>query len=276
MEKFMKYLRLIKYPGAKSALIGDLLRLEKVAGPGVFVDVFGGSGTMALNLPTKRIVYNDINLRLVEMFRSIQLNPEVIYAGLKREIAKLDVGHKYVRYYISSETVGVVNNRKSIHESEIKRALDTILTYSKSFGGEGETYATSHEKSVVPYLAKTIGEFGKISERVRLWTLEDLDFREIIRKYDSSGTLFYLDPPYPGKRWYEASFSDIDYRDLSAALGSIEGNYVMNLDRVDDNLLEIFGFPTFTKTYGKTDMQRAHGKMKPRVVSFYTNLRMTR
>jgi DNA adenine methylase len=271
----MEYLRLIKYPGAKKSLINDLFRLVTDARPELFVDVFGGSGTVALNVSARRIVYNDINVHLVNMFRSIQLNPGKIFAMLKEEIAKADVDRRYIRYYSSVNTGKREDDLNSIKQSQIESAYETIMTYSKSFGGQGETYATSHEKSVLPYIARTIGVFGRISDRVRLWTIENLDFREILRKYDSSMTLFYLDPPYPGKRWYESSLSDIDYRDLSAAVRSINGKYIMNLDFLDSHLREIFGKPAFTKSYGKSDPNRIEGKNRTRTVSFYTNIHLS-
>ena len=65
-------------------------------------------------------------------------------------------------------------------------------------------------------------------------TLENLDFRKLIPKFDDAGTLFYVDPPYPfetrsmGGKGYVHELSNQDHRQLAWMLKSIRGQVVIS------------------------------------------------
>jgi DNA adenine methylase len=63
--------KLIKYPGSKLVIIPDIRRIFLESGEEYFVDVFGGSGSVSLNIAGK-LVYNDINDELCNLFRVIK------------------------------------------------------------------------------------------------------------------------------------------------------------------------------------------------------------
>lgn len=56
-------------------------------------------------------------------------------------------------------------------------------------------------------------------------TIENLDFRKLLHKFDDPATLFYLDPPYPAStrdacgKGYVHEMSDADHRQLAWLLG---------------------------------------------------------
>ena len=56
--------------------------------------------------------------------------------------------------------------------------------------------------------------------------IENLDFRQIIEKYDSEKALFYLDPPYIEKEhYYEVGFTEKDHTELAKMLKTIKGKF---------------------------------------------------
>jgi site-specific DNA-adenine methylase len=72
----------------------------------------------------------------------------------------------------------------------------------------------------------------KYAEAWRDVVIENLDFREVIRKYDSERTVFYLDPPYPdrSKAYYGHLFTVDDLRDMAKMLTEIQGKFLLKLD----------------------------------------------
>jgi DNA adenine methylase len=62
--------------------------------------------------------------------------------------------------------------------------------------------------------------------------IENLDFREAIKRYDSERTVFYLDPPYPdrSKEYYGVEFTVDDLRDLATMLTQMRGRFLLKLD----------------------------------------------
>lgn len=59
----------------------------------------------------------------------------------------------------------------------------------------------------------------------------NLDFRAAIKEYDSPGTFFYADPPYPGcERYYEPSlYEETALKDLARLLREIKGRALISL-----------------------------------------------
>ncbi len=54
--------------------------------------------------------------------------------------------------------------------------------------------------------------------------LECLDFREVISRYDSGSTLFFIDPPYYGKeKYYFGGFNKFLHMELARMLHQIQG-----------------------------------------------------
>jgi DNA adenine methylase len=65
--------------------------------------------------------------------------------------------------------------------------------------------------------------------------IENMDFRDLIRKYDAENVVFYCDPPFlstsEAKRedYYRFTFTDKDMKDLLNTLSSIKGKFVLKL-----------------------------------------------
>jgi len=63
-------------------------------------------------------------------------------------------------------------------------------------------------------------------------SIECLPYEDFIPRYDSSETLFYLDPPYYGCEGYYGTsvFSKTDFDRLAAILSSIKGKFLLSLN----------------------------------------------
>ena len=60
--------------------------------------------------------------------------------------------------------------------------------------------------------------------------IEDVDFEDILKRYDSPSTYFYLDPPYwKTENYYSAhDFDSDDHRRLAERLKKIEGKFSLS------------------------------------------------
>ena len=290
----MVYLRLLKYPGAKFVVIPDIRKVFNNSHCNLFIDVFGGSGSVSLNINSPITVYNDIDPQFTNLFNSIKYKPEILYEMLKEEVANEGEDPKFGTAPHHNSDTGTGGRRKVRKTGKAGKgsgqpwdlsgpvsgsipvdplmARDTMVRFSRSFGGLGDTYGTQREKSSDLYLKKTLYSFGKIHDVVRKWQIENLDFRVVIRKYDSEGAFFYLDPPYPGKNWYNYNFTESDFLDLTDFLKRVKGKYLLNLDADDISLVRIFGKPSLIRKYANQNGPALNRRDMMRSRSFYTNV----
>ncbi|MFG1519698.1 MAG: DNA adenine methylase [Thermoplasmataceae archaeon] len=296
----MAFLRLIKYPGAKSVLIPEIKRIFRSSGLHIFVDVFGGSGSVSLNVKADQVVFNDYESELADMFRAIQEKS----VEVRKMISKI-LRYQDVKYGISGTRRSLVSKTDQRGETllvdaierwemsrrlltkagqaSLKRSLDllsreekavfTIYRFSSSFGGMGNTYATAKEKSVHRYISMTLENYAAIENAVKKWKIENMDFRDLIKKYDNSRTFFYLDPPYVGKQWYNYNFTKKDFVDIKTILDTLNGKYLMNLNADVEYFKRIFGDPTFVKYYPNSNTKSDEKERRVREKGFYTNVK---
>lgn len=288
----MEYLRLIKYPGSKNTILPDIKQVFADSGKDLFVDVFGGSGTVSLNVNAVRTVYNDISYDTSNLFRVLKHegprfrqallnfletvrrksrgeNPRILNRII-RERGELELS-RWAGAPKDGEQMGSPGSRDL---GNFRDALISFFRLSTSFGGMGSTYSTTNEKSVYRSLEKSASTIGKISGKVVGWKVENMDFRDLMAKYDGPESFFYLDPPYPGKDWYDNSFTEQDFQDIKKILDKIKGKYLLTFDARDDWLEDIFGKPAFVRSFRNQNAEQSDRTPRRRTI-FYTNVRVS-
>lgn len=65
--------------------------------------------------------------------------------------------------------------------------------------------------------------------------IHNLDYKDIVKIYDSNSTFFYVDPPYMGKEKYYINhdFTESSHRELSEVLNSIKGKFLLSYYHFD-------------------------------------------
>lgn len=84
------------------------------------------------------------------------------------------------------------------HLTDIERAARFYYLLRASFGGMAQSYGADKVRAAKYNLNNHQKNLAHTVNRLRSVAMENLDFEEFIKKYDSKDTLFYLDPPYYG------------------------------------------------------------------------------
>jgi DNA adenine methylase len=255
----MRTRSLFPYAGGKFYLMKDIKEIFDKSGKTVAIDVFGGSGKFLLNVAAKAKVYNDIDSRLVNLFKVAKERPEELTA--------------WFRFPLHSREL--FNSFRCSRESgdEVEEAAKTLYLYYSSFAAKGETfgYGAKPRKAIVPKIENALQRVSEMHEEIKLWTIEHLDFRELLRRYDSPDAFFYLDPPYHGRKFYRYNFVEKDFQDLARLLSSLKGRYLMNINS-DEFVIDCFGEPSSARQYTSfCDNARATGKRGKRTELLYWN-----
>ena len=193
-----------------------------------FVEVFGGSGYMAQTVSREvfgNIIYNDIDNLLVTLYKYIKEHPE--------RLATLLTLMPYSRaYYKIVRDILKVN---SDFASLVAAALVFYGANTSFMGGlakKGFAYNIHPDRNEARAFRSRAWAIVKYAEAWRDVIIENLDFREVIKKYDSERTVFYLEPPYPdrSKNYYGHLFTVDDLREMAKMLTEIRGKFLLKLD----------------------------------------------
>ena len=246
---------LLRYPGGKFYMLEDIKEISNKSGKTTVIDVFGGSGKVLMNLDAKIKVYNDINNNLVNFFTELRENKELV-------LKKLD--------YILNSRELFERYRKKSHDN-LENAFRFLYMNIMSFNGQGRSYSYSTKRNKSITLVNINKAINKSYNDIKYWTIERLDFREIIKRYDSENSFFYLDPPYHNiTDLYDDNLKDEDYIDIKKILDRIKGKYLLNINE-DKFVLDLFGEPQLRKDFTNFGINGRNNKKSKRIELFYYN-----
>ena len=179
-----------RYYGGKFNQLKDIISIlqDRMNSFDAVVDVFGGSGKVLLNIPDewrKMKIYNDIDSDLYVTFKVLQ-DP------MKRNmlIKKLRVAFAHEKIFMEM--------RDKRYPGDVETAFRLIYLQTYSFMGDGRSFGRRFKGNT--HMSRfTIENFVY----VRDWTIEHMDFRDLMKRYSKPKVLFYLDPPYlsSGKKY---------------------------------------------------------------------------
>ncbi|SEU20912.1 DNA adenine methylase [Enterocloster lavalensis] len=177
-----------------------------------YIEVFGGAGWVLFSRGRHAAmeVYNDINGQLVNLFRIVKYHPE----ALQKELD-----------WILMSREQFFDCRDDIRgTTDVQRAARFYVVVRESFGADCRSFRIEPRD-----MQQMIENLRMVSDRLRKVLIENVDFEHLIKTYDRSTALFYVDPPYYGAEdYYSAEFNAGSHRRLREALGRIQGRFVLS------------------------------------------------
>lgn len=183
----------LNYVGGKYKLLPQILPLFP-KNIDTFVDLFGGGFNVGINVPAKEVIYNDLNLPVVQILEYIHRNKtDKILSEIDKIVEQYDLSK------INSE--GYLRLRSYFNESESKQSviLYVLICYAFNnqmrFNSKGEFNMPFGERYFNPTLRERFVEFSEaISNKDCKFT--NADFREFIGMTFNENDFLYCDPPY--------------------------------------------------------------------------------
>ncbi|MDD3074352.1 MAG: DNA adenine methylase [Eubacteriales bacterium] len=206
---------LITWMGGKKQLREVISRQipEDISG---YIEPFGGAGWVMLYRErwARLEVWNDLDNDLYNMFMQVKFHPE----ELMRELE----GMLHSRRLFSE----MLKNRGI---TEIQRAARFVYLVRHSFGALKSSFGTGKTQSGGVRMSLAQERILPLAKRLDMVTVENLDYRECISKYDSAKNFFYVDPPYYKGHTYENS-RGFDHEELRNILESVHGRWLLSYD----------------------------------------------
>lgn len=201
-----------------------------------FCDVFGGSAAVLLNVgPYPVETYNDIDSELVNFFQTLRDEQDELVKAIgltpfsREELAlacepakDLSKVERARRFYVRAR-----QTRTGLAQtSSAGRWAHCVLTSRAGMAG-----------AVSRWLGSVEG-LSEIAQRLQRVQIENAPAIEVIERYDTPKTLFYLDPPYVHSSRGDASaygfeMTDEEHCELADCLHGIHGRAVVSGYRTD-------------------------------------------
>jgi len=192
-----------------------------------YVEVFGGMGSVLLNKrPSKVEVYNDKYGDLVNFFICVKTDPQ----KLSMELDKLPYSRKVFLKLIDDFKgkdiddpfcLDYVRASHFFYLLHLGFAAHTPLDLNRGDFG----YGTTRNRAVE--FRKKIKTLNWAATRLSNVLIECFDFLDCLKRYDTSETLFYCDPPYISTRNAGIPFGENDHLNLCEALKTVKGKWIL-------------------------------------------------
>lgn len=264
---------MLSYIGGKSR-IGKWIAPFYDKNMETYVEVFGGMFWCFFNMDLKqfpnlkKVVYNDFNPLNYNLFKCIQNPTELLKAINSIDCQKFGeepTPQLYKEQFIRFQAE-IFNEGFSLQPGDYEVAAKYVYILTQVFSGskpETSSFIDLKGKYKSKYLTfrDKLSKPDWINHFLNISEVENMDFSDVIKKYDSPSTYFYVDPPYWKTENYYSNhdFDRQDHERLANVLNGVQGKF--SLSYYDFELLH-FWFPDNIYRWEKKEFVKAAAAKK--------------
>jgi DNA adenine methylase len=264
---------MISYIGGKSK-IGKWIVPFYPTDMETYVEPFSGMFWCFFNMDMekypnlKKVVYNDFNPLNYNLFQCVQNPSELQRVMDEIEVQKVGVTYTPIelrdKFYMFQSQI--FNEGFNVGKCDYLTAAKYVYVLSQVFSGskpETSNFIDLKGKYRSKYLAfrDKLSKPNWVDHFLKITDVENLDFQDVIEKYDSPSTYFYVDPPYWKTENYYSNhdFDRDDHERLAIALNKVQGKF--SLSYYDFELLHDW-FPETKNRWEKKEFAKAAAAKK--------------
>jgi DNA adenine methylase len=208
--------------GGKSKLATQII--ERMPVHTAYVEVFAGAAWVLFSKePSKVEIINDINSELVNFYRVVKHHRPAFIEQLDGQLIARD---EFRRFLCTPADV----------LTDIQRAARFYYVSKMSFGARVYSPSFGVAATGAPRLNLTTldADIASAEARLKRVFVENLPYETVLTRFDKSGTLFYIDPPYWGCEgdYGRNIFGRDDFSKLASLLASLKGKFILSLNDV--------------------------------------------
>ena len=233
---------MLSYIGGKSK-IGKWIVDYYPSDMETYVETFGGMFWCFYNMDMnkfpnlKRVVYNDFNHLNYNLFKCLENPTELLKAvnsipcqekGVEKTPELYSILFKnYQQSLFSGETV--ITSPDYMIAAQYAYILTQVFSGSKPESSSFIDLKGKYKSKYLTFRDKLMNEKW-VEKFLRITNVENMDFAEVIEKYDSEKTYIYLDPPYWKTENYYSNhdFDRNDHQRLAETLHNVKGKFSLS------------------------------------------------
>ena len=241
----MEKLRLIKYPGSKYNYIDSLKSIfSNYQNITTFVDLFGGSASISLNIEYDNIIYNDIDENIILIINSF-INSE--YDDLLEIYGYIENNYKHINekndiakkeYYECRNYFNLLYFNSNKNMLGLFYFVISAASINSMFRTGPNGFNQGYGYSKTRIIDKT--EFYQLKQKLTSLLIYNQNYSNIIETYkNTENALWFLDPPYTTENINSKTYkhNEFNYNDFIEDISKIKGNIVYT-DYFSENKLK--------------------------------------
>lgn len=232
---------------------------------GTYAEPFVGMGGVFLRRRSrpKSEVINDLGRDIANLFRILQRHYPQFIDCLRFQLTTRVEFERLVATRPDTLT-------------DLERAARFLYLQRTAFGGKvsGRNFGVSTDRPARFNLSTLEPMLEDVHARLSGVVIECLGYSEFIRRYDRSGTLFYLDPPYWDSEgsYGKDMFHKSDFEELAQQLSEIDGKFLMSINDGPEVrcIFKSFKISEVATTYTVGRSEKSRGKRAELLVSNFS------
>ena len=215
-------LPVVSWQGGKRWLVKELIPM--LPAHKMYVELFCGGGALLCAKPKSTAeVINDKNSELVNLFRIVKYHLPALFEELDWCLN-------------SREEFASFKEQRGL--TDIQRAARWFLRMKNGFGGAPDYFGRGRMGGGAAHSSKAgrLALLRAFNRRLDSVVIENLDWQECVRLYDSKQAVFFCDPPYTTG---EASYGSWSIDDLARfreeGLDQMRGTWILTIDDTPAN-----------------------------------------
>lgn len=222
MTKVSPALPVAPWLGGKKALSAKIIERIEAVEHATYAEPFVGMGGVFLRRTwrPKLEVANDLNGEVTNLFRILQQHLPQLLEVMKYQIASRREFERLRQ--VKPETL-----------TDLQRAARFLYLQRQAFGGKlGGVFGVAPDRPPRFSLSRMEPLLEAAHERLENVVFENLDWADLVERYDSPNALFYLDPPYfGGEADYGAGMFDrAQFAKMAELLAGIKGKFLLSIN----------------------------------------------
>jgi len=212
----------LSYIGGKRALAKQIIAIfpEHTT----YVETFaGGAQVFFRKQPSKVEVLNDLDREIVNFYRVCQQHYEELIRYLRFTL----VSRAWFELLQATDPAMLTDIQRAARYLYLSKNCYAGLVRHQNYGWRVAQPPSFNSER----LPATIEETHQRLARVQI---ECLPYEDVLARYDRPATLFYLDPPYYGRKLYNYNFDPDDFRKMAELLDKLRGKFVLSLNDIPE------------------------------------------
>ena len=219
------------YIGGKSRLAQEIIR--RMPSHETYLECFAGAAWVFFKKePSKFEIVNDKDGDLISFYKVLQYHLEEFLKQFKWLLSSRQWWNEWNKQLAAGGL------------TDIQRAARYYYIQRQAFGGKvrGRSFGTSATRPIRINLLRIEEELSEVHLRLSTVLIENLDCKDLIKKYDRPEVFFYLDPPYFKMPFYNFNYELNDFVALVDVLKNIQGKFLLSVNDHPEMIKVFSGF----------------------------------